>query len=132
MIYLVDDDIDDLFMLQEAFEKGNFNGHIASAKNGADFIDKLHQSVLPELIVLDLNMPLKNGFEVLTDLKSSKDLSAIPVVILTASNNKQDEVRCKELGCKLFLRKPSTLDEYDAIALIILDFLETLKLNNGN
>jgi CheY-like chemotaxis protein len=128
MVYLVDDDIDDLLMIQEALERNNFNGRIVSARNGADFINKLHQSSLPELVVLDLNMPLKSGFEVLADLRSSKDLSSIPVVILTASNNKQDEIKCKELGSTLFLQKPSTLDGYDAIASMILECIQNSQV----
>lgn len=127
MVYLVDDDIDDLEILQEAFERNGFEGQIACAKNGQDFMSQLRRSNLPELIVLDLNMPLKDGFEVLIDLKKSRTFSVVPVVILTASQNKEDEKRCLELGCNLFLRKPSTLKGYDAIVMNMLDCLSKIK-----
>src|SRR5688500_11491462 len=115
MVYLVDDDIDDLELVQEAFVRNGFQGQVACAKNGEDFLSNLERSNLPELIVLDLNMPLKDGFEVLKALKKSRNFSAIPVAILTASLNKQDETRCMGLGCNLFLRKPSTLEGYNII-----------------
>ncbi len=129
MVYLVDDDMDDLELVQEAFERSGFQGQLACAKNGEDFLSKLQRSNIPELIVLDLNMPLKDGFEVLTELKKSRNFSVVPVIILTASHNKHDEKRCVELGCSLFLRKPSTLEGYDAIVLTMLDFLQNFKRN---
>jgi len=129
MVYLVDDDPDDLELVQEAFQRRGFQGQIASAANGADFLSKLNRSNLPELIILDLNMPLKDGFEVLTELKKSRNFSAVPVIILTASHSKHDEKKCLELGCNLFLRKPSTLEGYDEVGMIILDFLRDLKEN---
>ena len=131
MVYLVDDDVDDLELLQEVFEKNGFKGQVACAKNGQDFMSKLRQSNLPELIVLDLNMPLKNGFEVLIDLKKSKHFSVVPVVILTASHNTQDEKKCIDLGCDLFLRKPSTLEGYDAIAMAIFELLRHYQGKNS-
>ena len=131
MVYLVDDDADDLELLQEIFEKSGFKGQVACAKNGQDFMSKLRQSNLPELIVLDLNMPLKNGFEVLIDLKKSKHFSVVPVVILTASHNTQDEKKCVDLGCDLFLRKPSTLKGYDAIVLAMIDLLRDYRGSNS-
>lgn len=129
MIYLVDDDIDDLELAREALERNGFRGKIACAKNGEEFMSKLNRSNLPELIVLDLNMPLKDGFEVLAELKQSRHFSVVPVVILTASHNKQDEKRCVDLGCNRFFRKPATLKEYDAIVTTILDVLRNSKGN---
>lgn len=131
MIYLVDDDVDDLELVQEALVRCGFHGQVSCAKNGEDFLSKLQRSHLPELIVLDLNMPLKDGFEVLTELKNSRNFSAIPVVILTASRNKQDEKRCADLGCNLFLTKPSTLEGYDAIATTALHLLGNSKGNKS-
>ncbi|HYF69200.1 MAG TPA: response regulator [Ohtaekwangia sp.] len=130
MIYLVDDDMDDLELVQEALHRTGFQGQLACANNGEDFLVKLHLSKAPALIVLDLNMPLKDGFEVLKELKTT-NFSVVPVVILTASHNKQDEKRCFELGCNLFLRKPSTLEEYDSIAIILMEFLRNYKGNES-
>jgi chemotaxis family two-component system response regulator Rcp1 len=69
-------------------------------------------------------MPLKNGFEVLSELKNDPLLKSIPVMILTASSNKQDEIRCFELGCNMFWNKPSTLAEYNTLVNVIINFLE--------
>lgn len=123
MVYLVDDDIDDLELTQEAFERNGFQGQMILATNGEDFFSKLNRSKFPQLIILDLNMPLKDGFEVLKELKESRNFSAVPVVILTASQNKHDERKCLDLGCKLFLQKPSTLEGYDTLVMKILDLL---------
>lgn len=123
MVYLVDDDIDDLELVQEALERKGFKGTLACAKNGEEFLSKLEPSNIPELVVLDLNMPLKDGFEVLKEMKKSRHFSIVPVVVLTASKNKQDQTKCFEMGCNLFLTKPTTLEEYNTIATKILDFL---------
>ena len=127
MVYLVDDDTDDLELMQEAFSRSGFQGQLVCANNGEDFLSKLHRSNRPELIVLDLNMPLKDGFEVLAELKKSRNYSLIPVAILTASHNRQDEERCVDLGCNLFLRKPSTFDGYRAIIATLFNFLRDFK-----
>lgn len=129
MVYLVDDDIDDLELVKEALEGKGFNGIVACANNGEEFLSKLERSNLPELVVLDLNMPLKDGFEVLKEMKKSRHFSVVPVIVLTSSQNKQDETKCFDLGCNLFLTKPSTLEEYNALASKILDVLYKIKGN---
>jgi CheY-like chemotaxis protein len=131
MIYLVDDDTDDLELLKDAFERNGFRGQVACAINGEDFLSQLDRSNLPALVVLDLNMPLKDGFEVLTQLKKSRNFSALPVAILTASTNKQDEKKCVALGCNLFLKKPSTLQGYDAIVIMLLECLRNCQGNKA-
>ena len=123
MVYLVDDDIDDLELVMDALERNGFKGTVACAKNGEEFLAKLERSNIPELVVLDLNMPLKDGFEVLKEMKKSRQFSVVPVVVLTASQNKEDQAKCFELGCNGFLTKPSTLEEYNTIATKILDIL---------
>jgi CheY-like chemotaxis protein len=93
--------------------------------NGKLLMDRLHQTdnEKPDVIVLDLNMPLKNGFEALKEIKNSPSLSAIPVIILTASSNKQDEIRCLELGCNFFYTKPSTMNDYRPLATTVKRFI---------
>lgn len=127
MILLVDDDTDDLELVQDALTEGNFKGRVAVALNGLELMTLLNTtppSALPDLILLDLNMPLKNGFQVLAELRENPQFKSIPVFVLTASSSKADEIRCLELGCSYFLRKPSSLKEYGQLVDFITDFLE--------
>lgn len=78
MVYLVDDDIDDLEILQEALVHNNYYGPVKTVQNGKMLMDELSERTKPEVIVLDLNMPLKNGFEVLRELKSRPNWRLFP------------------------------------------------------
>ena len=67
----------------------------------------------PDLVILDLNLPRVNGFDILKHMKSSTDLRSIPIVILTGSLNPTDEVRCRSMGVADYCQKPGNMDEYD-------------------
>lgn len=126
MVYLVDDDVDDLQIIQEALTHNNYSGPIKTALNGQVLMTDLHKpngAPGPAVIVLDLNMPLKNGFDVLREIKDNPSLSHIPVIILTASTSKNDEIRCMELGCAAFFRKPYNLTDYDPIIKAVKKFI---------
>jgi CheY-like chemotaxis protein len=73
----------------------------------------------PDVIVLDLNMPLKDGFQTLYEIRNNPSLSVIPVIILTASSNKEDEMRCLELGCQSYFTKPDRIDDYNRVIFAI-------------
>lgn len=115
MVYLVDDDVDDLEFVREAFIEHSYKGPVNTASNGQSLMDLLSNQNIqskPSVIVLDLNMPLKDGFETLRDIKENPALRSIPVVILTASSSKRDEIRCLELGCNYYFTKPARIEEY--------------------
>ena len=131
MVYLVDDDTDDLEIFQEALYRNDYNGKVILAPNGKVLMDhllKADPAARPDLIVLDLNMPLKDGFQALTEIKDDPELKSIPVVILTSSSNKKDELRCFELGCSLFWQKPSSLEEYNTLVTLVKNFLRNSKV----
>ena len=122
MVFLVDDDIDDLEIVQEALVKNNYTGPVDTAPNGQVLIDKLTREqdpARPDVIVLDLNMPLKDGFQTLREIKNNPALSFIPVIILTASSSKDDELRCRALGCESYFRKPDRMADYQSIVTAI-------------
>lgn len=125
MIILADDDPEDSELVNEALHRNHFSGETVMAEIGQLLMDLLHSPATanPQLILLDLNMPRKSGFEALKEIRSDEDLKAIPVVVLTASSNSNDEVRCFELGCNLYLRKPTLPQEYDALVRLIARFL---------
>ena len=134
MVFLVDDDSDDLEIIHEALVKNSYTGAVRTAENGQVLMKELAaygRTQKPDVIILDLNMPLKNGFQVLSEIRSNPELNTIPVAILTASSNHEDEIRCLKLGCTFFFRKPHTLHEYNSIALIVIDFLRK-KLSGAN
>ena len=127
MVFLVDDDIDDLEIVQEALQRNHYTGQVSTADNGKNFLDQLYaggEKNRSELVLLDLNMPLKNGFQVLEELKQHPTLKSIPVIVLTASNSKTDEIRCFELGCSLFYTKPTTVEEYNLLMTVVINFLK--------
>jgi chemotaxis family two-component system response regulator Rcp1 len=76
----------------------------------------------PDLVVLDLNLPGKDGREVLSDLKTDPALARIPVVIFTSSEASSDISRCYELGANCYLRKPGNLPDFVAVVQSMADF----------
>lgn len=135
MILLVDNDIDDIDLFKEALYRNNFVGEIAFISNGDILIDFLHKmsgqiamGIEPELILLDLSMPFKDGFEALREIKNSPVLKSIPVIIYSSSNNKYDERKCFELGCNLFFKKPTTMMEYDELVSVLVNYMKTIEI----
>ncbi|WP_345266252.1 response regulator [Nibrella viscosa] len=109
IIYLVDDDDDDCFLAQRAINP-HINCVLKIFHNGQELINYLtaHPALpLPTLILLDLNMPLLNGFETLGFLKSHPVWTQIPVVVLTTSSDVADREKSFDLGAEAFLTKPT-------------------------
>ncbi|QMW06716.1 response regulator [Spirosoma foliorum] len=106
-ILIVDDDEDDQYLIQAAFEKDSARYNLQFAADGTDVLEKIdaHQ-FLPDLVLLDLNMPRMHGFEVLKHLKDSPVYRHVPVVILTTSDNENDINQAYQLGANTFLTKP--------------------------
>src|SRR5689334_6467506 len=98
-ILYADDDCDDRFLLGETFAAANVQADLVYASNGDEAIDHLESdNSLPALIILDLNMPKRDGKKTLSYLKSNPKFSKIPVVILSTSENKKDKETCASLG----------------------------------
>ena len=101
-------------MLQYFKEVGK-DQHVKFIRNGQEAIDFLEgisdDSVLPRLIVLDLNMPILNGTQTLLQMKRTKRLSRIPVIILSTSENENERRKCLSFGAEEYLVKPSTYQE---------------------
>jgi CheY-like chemotaxis protein len=116
MIMLADDDPDDRFLVKEAFEESNLLNPLLTVEDGEQLMDYLHRKAgyenaqRPSLILLDLNMPRKSGFEALKEIKTSPELRSIPVVILTTSKAEEDIIRSYDLGVNSFIVKPVTFE----------------------
>jgi CheY-like chemotaxis protein len=109
-VLIVDDDDEDVFFAKKALGRSQFPSTIDSAANGVEMMDYLHKNPLPDLILLDLNMPMKNGKEALVDLRADEELRHIPVVLFTTSGAEQDILTCYRLGANSYIRKPVSFD----------------------
>ena len=116
-ILIAEDDADDRFLLQSAFEENGFTDKLHFVENGVELIDYLKgladnesSSRLPRFILLDLNMPKKDGREVLKEIKQHPSLKKIPVIIFSTTNNEQEMRRCYELGANSYITKPNSFE----------------------
>lgn len=119
IVLLVDDSADDALLMRMAFERAGFVQPLRHVHNGEEAIAYLRGDgayrdrslfPLPTTLLLDLNMPRKNGFEVLEWLRSQPELRRLRVYILSASNRAQDIERAYDLGANSYLVKPGNLD----------------------
>jgi CheY-like chemotaxis protein len=132
-ILLVDDSENDLFLMRAAFKKAEFNSPLQAVQNGEEAIAYLkgegiysdrNQYPLPAVMLLDLNMPRKNGFEVLEWVRAQLALKRLSVIILTASLRGEDVERAFDSGANAFLVKPATLDQLITMIRRLRDWLE--------
>ena len=119
-VIITEDDNEDAEFLRQALLERSFDGEIQRMANGVQLMTRLSEMKisddLPEMIILDLNMPFKGGLEVLADIQVDETLKTIPVTVVTASLRKEDEDNCGALGCELYLKKPVRYREYMDIA----------------
>lgn len=117
-ILLVEDSPSDVRLTQEALSEGQVLNRLHVVNDGVEAIEFLrrsgtHQNASrPDIILLDLNLPRKNGIEVLQEIKQDDDLKSIPVIVLTTSDNEQDVLRSYCLHANAYLTKPVGLDQF--------------------
>jgi len=127
-ILLVEDNAGDHRLTQEALREGKVYNNLHWAKDGVEALDFLHRrgkhakAPRPDLILLDLNMPRKNGQEVLAEIKADDNLKFIPVVILTTSKSSDDISKAYGLHANCYISKPVDFDEFTAVVQTIQDF----------
>ena len=117
-ILMADDDPDDRQLAREAFEEAKLANDLRFAEDGVELLDYLHRrgkftpgtAPRPGLILLDLNMPRKDGREALREIKLDPEFRRIPVVVLTTSKADTDISKIYELGANSFIAKPVTFD----------------------
>jgi len=107
-ILLVEDDIDDQLLFRDAVSGINEILSCAIANNGREALECLQTPPPPDVIFLDLNMPIMNGIECLSALRNSDRYRNIPVIIFSTSSNYNDIERTKNMGATLFFHKPSS------------------------
>lgn len=111
-VLIIDDDSEDQELVIEAFQKTSSGVSFKSLNNGPDALNYLVQGDRESvsLILLDLNMPVMSGMEVLSRLKNDKSLKQIPVIILTTSSHDNERLECYHNGANCFLTKPDDFD----------------------
>jgi len=134
-ILLVEDNPGDVRLTQEALKDGKVLNKLHVVKDGVEALDCLKRkgkyvsAVRPDLILLDLNLPKKDGREVLAEIKSDPDLKRIPVVVLTVSEAEEDIIKTYDLHANCYITKPIDLDRFITVVRAIEDFwLAIVKL----
>jgi CheY-like chemotaxis protein len=118
-ILVAEDDEDDRLLMQDALEENRLANDLHFVEDGVELLDYLNRrgeytdpqsSPRPSLILLDLNMPRKDGREALKEIKADPDLRKIPIVVLTTSKAEEDILRTYDLGVSSFIAKPVVFD----------------------
>ncbi|MET0235122.1 MAG: response regulator [Kibdelosporangium sp.] len=131
-ILLVEDDPGDVLMTREALEYHKVRNTLHVVSDGVEALQFVRQEgpfenmPRPGLILLDLNLPRKNGQEVLTELKQSPELRIIPVVVLTTSEAEEDILRSYQLHANAYITKPVDFDRFIQVIRQIDDFFLTV------
>lgn len=123
LIFIADDDNDDVNLLTEYLKEQSSGVTCMPFHNGLVLINYLlvNETERPDLIILDINMPVKNGFLTLHELKQHPELSSIPVVMLSSSARQEDIKRCMDMGCLLYFTKPDSLWGYRELVTKMLE-----------
>lgn len=130
-VLIVDDSNSDLRIVEETFKRGKLHVNIHSVKDGIYAIEYLKMSkngdnVYPDLILLDLNMPRKDGMELLEEIKSNEDFKKIPVIVMTISKEQEDVLKSYNLHANAYVVKPIELNQFIATIRSIEDFWFTI------
>ena len=131
-VLLVEDDPGDVLMTQEAFSDYKIANRLSVVTNGEDAIAYLRKQgryadvPTPDLVLLDLNLPRRDGREVLRDVKGDPELRRIPVVVLTTSEAEEDILASYDLHANAYVRKPVDFDQFVAAVRAIDDFFITV------
>ena len=126
-ILVVEDSPSDVRLIREALKDATVPVQIMVARDGVEATEHLRQSeigqaVRPDLVLLDLNLPRKNGKEVLAEIKASPSLRQIPVLIMTSSRSDEDIAEVYSLNANCYITKPGDLREYVHVVRAIEDF----------
>jgi CheY-like chemotaxis protein len=140
-ILLAEDDEDDYLLIAEALEESRLANKVHWVKDGEELLDYLcrrgnyanpEESPRPGIILLDLNMPRKDGREALQEIKSDPALRKIPIIVLTTSKTEEDILRSYDLGVNSFIRKPVQFEDFvEVIKVLGKYWFEIVELPGG-
>jgi len=123
-VILADDDKDDQQLFEEALNHTDVPTQLTTADNGQELMDNLHDTTIPnpDIIFLDINMPVKNGKECLKEIKADEELKDIPTVIYSTSDNEKDINETYSEGANLYVPKPTSFSKIILILKHIFTF----------
>ena len=128
-ILFIEDDTIELMKFNRVLELSKYQHNVVECHNGFDAIQILTvEGMIPDIVILDLNMPKVNGIEFLTLLKNDERLKYIPAIILTTSNNPKDIYECYRIGIAGYITKPLRYDDYVKKIQNILEYWSTNEL----
>ncbi len=134
-VLIVEDNEGDVRLIKEAFTGSTVDSKFSVVSDGEEALDYLYRrgkfeaSSRPDLILLDLNLPRLNGFDVLSDVKSNPALQQIPVVIFSSSTSDNDVIKSYDLKANSYISKPSDFDEFLTVVKTIEEFwFRTVRL----
>ncbi|MCK4736890.1 MAG: response regulator [Methanophagales archaeon] len=131
-LLLVEDNPGDVRLTQEALKDGKMNNNMHVTWDGVEALEFLHrvgkyaEAPRPDLILLDLNLPRKDGRDVLVEIKADENLKRIPVVVLTTSKAEEDIFKAYDLHANCYISKPVGLDQFVRVVRSIEEFWFTI------
>jgi CheY-like chemotaxis protein len=131
-ILLVEDDPGDVLITTEALEQSKLANNLHTVENGEEAVSFLRRegsyadAVRPDLVLLDLNLPRRDGREVLAEIKDDPELRRIPVVVLTTSSAEEDVLRSYDLHANAYVTKPVDFDNFVKVVRQVDDFFFTV------
>lgn len=131
-LLLVEDNAADVRLTEEALKEGRVRNNLHVVRDGVEALEflrregKYRDAPRPDLILLDLNLPRKDGREVLSEIKQDPDLRLIPVVVLTTSSTEADIMRSYKLHANCYITKPVDLEQFFKVVRSIDDFWLTV------
>jgi CheY-like chemotaxis protein len=114
-IFLADDDEDDRFLFQEALNEIQLPTQLTTVRDGEQLMEILNAQVLPDILFLDLNMPRKDGFQCLIEIRKNDKLKQLPVVIFSTSYQPDAVTKLYENGAQYYIRKPSNFEHFKKV-----------------
>ena len=136
---LVEDNPGDVRLTEEALKEGKVINRLSVVPDGVEAIEYLRKrgdyasAATPDLVLLDLNLPKKDGREVLAEVKQDPDLRKIPVVVLTTSRDEQDILKSYDLHANCYITKPVDFEQFIRVVRAIEDFwLSVVKLPSSD
>lgn len=139
-IFVVEDNPGDIHLLRLALQSANLDCDLTVVDDGQEALDFVRQrgnyedSVVPDLVVLDLNVPKNDGIEILEALRTNPAFAQVPIAVLSSSSSPRDIAKAERLGVERFIAKPPDLEEYLTIGGVLKQLLadnRSLKTSSG-
>jgi two-component system response regulator len=131
-LLLIEDDPDDVWETQQTLNEAKFTNNLHVAVDGEEALaflrreGRFSEAPRPDLILLDLNLPKRDGRELLADIQSDETLAEIPVVVLTTSQSEEDIIHARDLNCHSYISKPVRIDHLLMLVRSLDDFWVTI------